>query len=343
MTIRQVIAPFLQAGRLDEVQEQVLRSVELAPRGEWRGLLCPNQLYTRELWTTQIPKRNARALGDASDKPFILDLLDMAAEGSDPQDWLLLSNSDCLIHPQLYEDLRNYRGCAVELGRQEVDQLPNLPGPWELPSSPLLDGLDGVALRAAFYAEIRPHLPDFVLGEPWWDPCLSWFLREAVPVRRWLDRLYHLRHPQRWAPANPGPAGAHNLALATRAAELGQIPQLALGEGSNQSDTAVIVVSFGAEARRRRALLEALNHQLRQDLDCTTYLLDMLPEGAEVGIPSTVLDKIRYRRLNLKDEHRYLFLKESLYNVAWHWARQEHDYTYFVFLDADIYVRLSTT
>lgn len=337
MTIRQVLAPFLDGDGLGRIQEMVLASIESAPRGNWSGLLCPNRPYQRPGWSCQQPHRDARSLGDSSDKPFILDLLDRAAEGSQDEDWLLLTNSDCLIHPALYSDLRNYRGCAVELMRQDVEQLPQGSLPWDLASTPLEDGLDGLALRTGFFRDIRSSLPDFVLGEPWWDPCLSWLLRSLVPVRRWTGRLFHERHPQRWSPSEPGAAGRHNLGLATRAAELGLIPQLALGPDTDASDTAVIVVNFGSEPRRRQSLCQALEQQLQQDLDCTTYVLDLLPDEADVGIPPDLLDRICYQRWSLTSEYRYLFLKESLFNAAWQWARQDRDYQYYLFLDADIY------
>ncbi len=337
MTIRQVLAPFLDNDGLGRVQEMVLTSIESAPRGNWLGLLCPNRPYQRPGWSNRQLHRDARSLGDPSDKPFILDLLDLAAEGSRDEDWLLLTNSDCLVHPELYSDLRNYRGCAVELLRHDVDRLPHGPGPWDLISTPLEDGLDGLALRAGFFRDIRSCLPDFVLGEPWWDPCLSWLLRRQVPVRRWGERLFHERHPQRWKPSEPGAAGRHNLGLATRAAELGLIPQLALGPCSDSSDTAVIVVSFGSEPRRRKSLCQALEQQLQQDLDCTTYVLDLLPDDSQADIPPALFERIRYQRRSLATEHQYLFLKESLFNAAWQWARQEHDYSYYLFLDADIY------
>ncbi len=198
-------------------------------------------------------------------------------------------------------------------------------------------GLDGFAVRASLYAEIREAIPDFVIGEPHWDTALSEILRRLVPVRRDTISLFHPRHDQAWDLSDPTPAGRHNEELFVAALIQGNAPGHSIRDESDRTDTAVVVTSFGADPLRAAANTEGLRRQLRQDLYADVFLVELLLEGEESCFPDDVLAEVHHVVVRGDDACRGLFQKEALQNIGWREARAVGGYTYFLFVDADVF------
>jgi hypothetical protein len=294
--------------------------------------------WERPGWVNWIPERDARDLGDDKFKAFLKDLFDHAAEGAAPDDWLLYTNSDCAVPEDFYERLAAVRGCVVEVQRLDVEGDPATLDELFTNSNELYAlGMDGLAMRAGFYGEVRDLLPDFVVGEPHWDPDLSGILRSIVPVRRAPFHLYHPVHEVVWRFLNPSPAGKHNERLHLDALALGHSEKTNLYEGPDHTDTAVVLAVFGKRPEYIAAFTEAIERQLKQDLYADFYLVDLLGEDGQSGFDEALLAELIHLPIRGKEAHGNLFQKEALMNYGWRKALERGEYRYFIFPDTDVY------
>jgi hypothetical protein len=320
--------------------ELFLESVDRAERVGVRRLAFAASPggWSREGWEILSLERDARSVGDVRAKPFLKDLLDGALERAAAGDWLLYTNADLGLAPDTYARLRAVRGSAVEYMRQDVDGDPRtLEELFAGAAEPYRIGLDGFAIRASLYADLRDAVPDFVIGEPHWDTALSEILRRIVPVRRDATSFYHPRHAQVWDIAHPTPAGRHNEALFVAALLQGSVPRHQIVDGPDRTDSAVIVTSFGSDPDRARANVEGLTRQLRQDLYADVYLVELLLDDEESRFPAELLAEVRHLVLRGDDSCGDLFQKEALQNVGWRVGLAEGGYDYFLFTDADVF------
>ena len=315
----------------------LLESVDRADRSGVRLLASAPEGWARTGWERVSLSRDARVVGDPSPKAFLEDLFDLALARSQPYDWLLYSNSDLAVLPGFYAELLSTRGSVVEYMRREASaDADTLDGLLASAGELYGIGIDGFALRASVYASLRDVLPDFVIGEPYWDTAWSEVLRRLLPVRRDTKSLVHPRHPQVWDMANPTPAGKHNEKLYVAALVRGNAPYHHIVEQPDRTDTAVVVTSFGSDPSRLAASAEGLRRQLRQDLYADVYLVELVVEDGP-GFPDDVLAQVRHLPLQGDASCLDLFQKEALQNVGWRTAAAEGDYEHFIFVDADVF------
>ena len=332
------IAPYEGNSPLLQRQELFLESVSQAVREDVSLLALTLGKWQREGWKTIPLPRSAVAHGGDFGKPFIKDLFDQALEITSPQDWILYTNTDCAIVPGLYRQLRSLGATAVEYMRQDVEGNPGtLEELFSNARESCTAGLDGLALRAGFWTEIREHFPDFILGEPLWDPIYSGILRRIIPVHRDKKSLFHPKHEQTWSFENPSPGGRHNRKLFVEALTLGLADKAHLQDMPDVTDTAVISVSFGNDPLRARASHEGITGQLKQDLYCDFYLVEAQAETGQSAYSEDLRVQLNYIPVPCSGASQELFQKESLMNYAWKLALQRHEYDYFIFTDADIY------
>ncbi len=335
-----VVAPYHGDSPLFQRQQLFLESIDGADRHHVSLLALVSQQWCREGWQVKPMMRDARAVGDPSRKPFIKDLYNLALDRASPSDWLLYTNTDCAIDPQLYQHLRSLSVTAVEYMRQDVDGDPaTLDELFSNRNKIYTIGLDGLALRAGLWAEIGEHLPDFLIGEPHWDTTYSGILRRIIPVWRDQQLLYHPRHQPVWNMKQPTPGGQHNHMLFVDAVGTGHSATSLIGDQPNCSDTAVITISFGNDPVRIKANITGLSEQLKQDLYCDFYLLEAVPEGGKSAYPSDLLARLNHIPIQACRASEGLFQKESLMNLGWRMALVRHNYDYFIFPDADIHAR----
>ncbi|MFC1680794.1 hypothetical protein ACFL1S_03245 [Pseudomonadota bacterium] len=301
-------------------------------------LALADSQWQREGWITQPLPRDTRSLGDEASKPFIKDLFNLALVHASADDWILYTNTDCAIDRQLYRHLQTMRATAVEYMRLDVEGSPLTLGELFANKKEHFEiGLDGLALRAGFWKDIREHLPDFIIGEPHWDTTYSGILRRIIPVRRNKWMLYHPKHDQVWDIRNPTAGGTHNHNLYVDAVAYGHSESSLIEDRDDSTDTAVICTSFGDDPVRIRANMEGMRNQLAQDLYCDYFLIEAVPENGVSAYPQDFLSLLNHVPVPSTSRSDELFQKESLMNVGWKTALKRHAYDYFIFTDADIY------
>ncbi len=336
------IAPYTGNSPLAQRQQLFLESVDRTLAEDRVLLAVTDSSWTHLGWTCRPLPRNASCLGEPSTKPFLKDMLDLALEIAAPEDWLFYSNVDCSIAPDLYADLAMRRATVVEYQRQDVDGDPrSLAELFANPRTVYSVGLDAMAIRAQFYAEVREWLPDFVVGEPHWDTIYSGIFRKMLPVQRDSTRLYHPCHERMWDLGRPTAAGLHNHQLFVDCLSRGLADKSMITEAADQTDTAVIVPVFGSDPARLNANITGIREQLRQDLFADIYLVELLPHGVETGYPEDVLSRVHYVPVRGEESSLELFQKEALLNYGWRSALKRAPYQYFIFVDADVYAKES--
>lgn len=331
-----MVFPWINGGALGERQELFLQSVDNAMRPHVTRVAV-SENWNRDGWITKPKRRDASLLGDSPHKPFLRDLLDQALELAGPEDWILCGNVDCSLSPDFYDDLGVRRGSVVEYQRQDIESNPRtLEELYSFPRSPYPLGMDAYAFRASFYAEIQPHFPDFILGEPHWDTTLTGLLRNLLPIQRDKTRLFHPKHVQAWDLGNFTPAGAQNNRIYLDVLKYGLAQDHIIREANDQTDTAVIACVFGTDPLRIQANIEGISQQLRQDLLADFYLVEMI-EDRQSRYPDSLLSQVRHVPVAASANNTLLFQKEAMLNIGWRTALQHHPYDYFLFIDADVY------
>ncbi|MEP7362524.1 MAG: hypothetical protein ABI972_04645 [Acidobacteriota bacterium] len=282
--------------------------------------------------------RDASILGEPSAKPFLKDLYDLALQKSSPNDWLLYSNVDCAIAEDFYDDLLSRRATVVEYQRQDVDGDPKTLAELFSNSRTVYSvGLDAMAIRAGFYAEVREWLPDFVVGEPHWDTIYTGIFRKLLPVQRDSVRLFHPRHERMWDLGHPTAAGQHNHELFVDCLSHGFTDKSMITDTIDQTDTAVIIAVFGDDPARLNANIAGIREQLRQDLYADVFLVELLPGDATTCYPPDVLSRVHHVPVHGDASCLELFQKEALLNYGWRAALKHAPYQYFILVDADVY------
>jgi hypothetical protein len=333
-----IIAPYVGDSPLRQRQEMFLQSISAAKSPDVTLLAASRSHWSRPGWELRPLPRTAGELGDPSDKPFLKDLFDIALEESRPGDWLLYSNVDCSFAPDLYSDLAARKATVVEYQRRDVEGHPEtldqlFSNPWASYSI----GLDAFAIRASLYREVRDQLPDFVVGEPHWDTIYSGFFRRLLPVQRDGDRLFHPKHQQAWDLAHPTQAGRHNHELFVESLYHGLAEKSLIEEAPNRTDTAIVVAVFGSDPARIQANVAGIREQLQQDLYADTFLVELIVGDSGSAYPGDLLKRVNHLPVPASEASDGLFQKEALYNWGWRTALKEHDYKYFIFVDADVY------
>ncbi len=333
-----VIAPYSGDSPLRHRQRLFLESVARAYTRNVVLLAASNAPLEGAGWETHPLTRNASVFGEPSDKPFLKDLCDLAFERAALDDWLLYSNIDCSFAPDIYEDLLSRRCTVVEYQRQDVEGAPRtLDELFSNPRTIYPIGIDAIAIRAQFYGEIRDCLPDFVIGEPHWDTIYSGIFRQLLPVQRDCVRLFHPKHDQAWNLAQPNAAGRYNHELFVESLNRGYAEKTMITEAPDHTDTAVVVAVFGSDPARVAANTAGVRGQLEQDLYADVFLVELLVSNAQSSYPPDVLSKVHHLPVRTSKACLDLFQKEALLNYGWRAALKRSRYSYFIFVDADVY------
>ena len=311
----------------------MFQSVEQSRDDSVRLIGATSGPWKRAGWTATPLQRTI-----GNEKPFLKELFDLALADADDQDWLLYTNTDCSVVPTMYSELRSLRATVVEYQRTDVEGEPqSLEELYLKRGEPYSPGIDGIALRAGFYREYCELLPDFIIGEPWWDLGYSWITRELVPVLRLSGRLRHPKHQQMWSSTNPNTEASHNHELILEGARAGYVSELVLHPGNDRPDTAIVTPLFGNCSLRLKAAIRGLERQSWQDLRAEHYVVELLDDEQPSRLPAELLARFRHIRVTQRAEHLDLFQKEALSNIGWRTALREGAYDYFIFTDSDIY------
>lgn len=181
--------------------------------------------------------RSAKNIGDDRDLPYLKDLLDLARRRTNPEDIIMFSNDDNLLHPLLPDYLRYHVALfgACASFRHESDgpiqislQVKN--GTVALYPSTHSAGQDVFAFTREWLDRHWDDIPDFLLGASEWDWCLTMIIRKEKGIRStqenirfpiWpaeipLGYVAHEMHKPSWIDAdrvNAAPSQIHNKKL----------------------------------------------------------------------------------------------------------------------------------
>ncbi len=152
-------------------------------------------------WEKVCLTRDSSDIGHTRRLPFLLELLDIARKYAKPEDFIVISNSDCGITRQFYRGLLNTPEDYVEYFRVNVYNPSTVEDLYTNDLSRTFEeqnGIDAFAIRASLFDEIRENIPDMMLGEPYWDPVISGLMKKRNDI---VQNCYDLRHPdhrQQW-------------------------------------------------------------------------------------------------------------------------------------------------
>lgn len=291
--------------------------------------------WARPLWEVVSLPRDSRVLGAPVGKPFLHDLLDIAASHAAPGDWLVYSNSDCGVSTDFYQNLLSIQGTTVEYIRQDVES--------PVTSTDLFKGgklysigVDAIAIRCQYWHDIEGEIPDLVVGEPHWDTTMHGILCRLGSVCCDTKRLFHVNHKQVWSNSSLNRAGQHNKQAMDEAWAVGEMKYRFITPlPERDPETAIIVVSYGTDEIRAAAARVAMESWRQQDLVCDIYVVEMLLKDQ----PSVYKDikGITWFPQYCKRANLDLWQKEALMNLGWTKSLDVGPYENFIFVDADVF------
>jgi glycosyltransferase involved in cell wall biosynthesis len=173
-------------------------------------------------------KRDARAIGDRRDLPYLKDVLANAMEQANPEDIILWTNDDNALNQDLPAMLEFYAGTYGAVCSQRCDfrarLIPGTADVWRRRSEPHI-GRDMFAFTKAWLTEHWDEIGDVLLGASIWDLYLCAFIRLKYGIettRRNLHQEFfpadmprgfigHQMHDSQWEKESPfSPAEKHN-------------------------------------------------------------------------------------------------------------------------------------
>jgi hypothetical protein len=147
--------------------------------------------------------RDARAIGDKRDLPYLKDALRFGMNRADSEeDVVFFSNDDVIFHPYTLPEIKRHIVLyeAGSMRRVDIDttKQPTRDAVFELP--PLYSppykfmavgwphlGRDAFVFTVAWLNRHWDRIPDFLLGSPCWDMCMAALIRTLKGYR--LDKL----------------------------------------------------------------------------------------------------------------------------------------------------------
>ena len=176
-----------------------------------RVAACYEHQKTRPGWVYNQLPRSARTdrMGNRH-LAYIHDMLQMSLHKND-NDYILYSNLDCAITPDMYTTILNSDKPVIEFHRRDVAPVSSL---WKLFRQPYQlkhTGVDAVAMQIHVYRDlVSKMLPDMLIGEPHWDTVLSNIFKQHDITYKNTTCLYHIEHEQAWSTQRLSAGGTHN-------------------------------------------------------------------------------------------------------------------------------------
>lgn len=319
---------------LVNAQRRALGSIEAADGEGVRRVACVcvrDRFEPSDGWErVELARDAGTQLGHKHDFPFVLDLFDAADARATEDGWLLYTNSDCMVTPDIYRHVSESDANVIQFHRLEVfsdvrclddaRRLPRELHPW---------GIDGFALRASVYRRFRDVIPDMVIGAPEWDICMEAIARRSIHrVEDNVTDLFHCWHERRWQFSDV--AGVYNARL--KDAFLEADGERLLDE---RCDTAVVVSVFGGDPARVVAAKRAIDGLRAQDIPLHVIVVELVFEGQRTDFPELgKVPGVTHVVLSGEDCNRNLMQKECLNNIG---ASHADGADYLVFMDADLH------
>ena len=334
------VSEFNGLQRLKDTQEITLKSIREAKIENVTLIAATSDKSIKVDWfNMEVLNRDATTeFKDKRDLSFLKDLLDIAYKYANDDDWILFTNSDCAVSKRIYNHVLEENSCKViEFHRLDILNMPKtLEDLKRFPSELFKIGIDGIAIKASYYRDTRNLIPDFLIGEPHWDTCISWLYHKKTEVQTNVIDLYHARHERTWNINNLTKSGKYNEKLFHDAAEYG-ICDFKVIEVPKKSDTAVIINFYGNQQNRIDATKFALKKLKIQCLPIKIFFVELLFDKEK----SNFIEELKeldadHIIIRGKEENKDLWQKESLMNIGFKKAA-DLNYQYLIYLDSDVY------
>lgn len=202
----------------------------------WERLYKRGEMTPCHVWEDWYP-RHAGQMGDTRALPYLKDVLVEGMTKAGPEDIVLLTNDDTVLHPQTAKAVRTLLSkvpcCGsfrVNFSKIEADHFTQAPAALAGLGKPDL-GRDLFAFRKSWLVKNWHSIPDFFLGELEWDLVMATMVRrEAALATTRLNRdqlqpscelerglVLHQFHVREWVGEKhkTSPAKLHNTRLAT--------------------------------------------------------------------------------------------------------------------------------
>ena len=165
-------------------------------------------------WQFIQPSRDAKTVfGDTKTYVFINDMIEIALDLAQDDDFIFISNSDCMVTPHVYTNLRDTQQYdVVEYHRRDINPVYHYTQAYTSPYTTKITGIDGFAIRKKTYLNIVKQLyPNMVIGQPHWDTVLSGIVHaQNLKILKNTTDMYHEVHDQQWSTKDLSISGKHN-------------------------------------------------------------------------------------------------------------------------------------
>lgn len=220
----------IQSKSLKKRVELTLNSFKLANKNKTKLMSCSSIAGERLKWAwagVELSRSARTEIGAPKDFAFLLDMLDTASDHCSENDYILYTNLDCPLSPDIYENLLNQNEDIIQYFVKEIDEkkYENLDQVYSEKYITKTTGVDGFAIKKGVYLCLRKYIPDLVIGEPHWDTVLWGIFKKFHYAKDNMTDLYHLVHEKAWNTLNLSVSGRHNELLYRDAYEYGIIDE----------------------------------------------------------------------------------------------------------------------
>lgn len=208
-------APYPEGSVRAQAQDQALeRLQDLAP--DWCALVYASLPGERPLAPlvfndpSNIPLvgniharllRDGRLVTEGHSVPYLRDMLDVAFEDAQEDDWGGVLNSDILVTPAFFEAMGEAHRTSQEALIAHRTDVPTADTPGDQGQKVNRRRCcDGFFTTRGVWDRIGSSIPDFVLGYPYWDTGMIWWckMQRLKTVRLVEHEILHVNHGGRW-------------------------------------------------------------------------------------------------------------------------------------------------
>lgn len=289
-------------------------------------------------WFTILPPiKTAKEIGDTRGLPLLCDLFSQALQYCDNESVIFYTNSDCCLRNGTYTRICEANIDAIQYHRQNVMNNPKtLNEIFRFPRKPFEIGVDGIAIKKQILEEkVLPiNKWDFYVGEQHWDTCLGGYLRQfniGIINTRDLFHPYHSDHRDSWTDPSKIPLAAkHNDELYREFTEYGLLNDTVLS--LPEVDTSVVVVHFGTDPKRIRAVKKNLKELDKQTLE-TEFIFVEAIEGKTQFPEVKQNPMITHIEIPIEPGNKEVGQKEAMMNIGGKIAKGP----WVIFCDSDVH------
>ncbi len=275
---------------------------------------------------------------------YINDMFDVLAAHASDDDWIMVSNSDCLLGNGAYSNiLRSDKEC-IRFRRIDLDEL------GAMSIAPY--GIDGIAMRKRVWLNIRDLYGDFLIGALHWDAGMEILTRtRGISSIEDVETLYHHKHEEQWDLSNLRVEDVANIRqLRNIFSETLHIPMGDVSDSGcvqwdsdkgvptkqqSYDDVVVVMCIWGTNATHIKNARETIIALKKQSQKTHLILVEAIPPGTHSRFADMPIEQ-HVVLAALGASHEGIFQKEALWNMG---AKMAPQRSKLIFMDADIVSR----